>query len=530
MSVTLWITQFYGKRLRRNYPVRPIARDLQKRDICRPMRIPLLTLFLGAFLLAQAQLPCNVALNITPPTCPDSFDGVLTVVTNTPGQYTYFWSQDGTLQGPTATGLPVGGYTVIVTDTTGCVSVIDTVILPSIVPPLGTLTATDITCAGLDDGIVTLNLDAGPYNFQWADDPNLTDFTRTGLGPGIYSVLITGGLCPSVLSVELGDPGINITGETVYCPSFPPLLTAENVFGFQPDVYLWSTGDTTASFTVVVGTEGNVDVTAVDTTSGCAVNASIFLTLLPPPTASFAAPDSICLRSPGTGILLATNADSLVWRWGANGFSNDNFPTIVFDEPLWQPISLQAFDALGCGNEPVMDSVYVRPRFPADFTVEQVPCTPGIEVKFASSSDSCAFFVGDRLVLGQCRGTYQVDLERYNEYDVTFYSTRPDHCDDTSTVHIDVRTVPTAFLPNAFTPDGDNINDTWPGHLDIPDLDYEVNIFDRWGKLLWNAIDPEQKWDGSNLPVGVYVYVMRMRDPCNPTAEMTRKGFVTLVR
>ena len=210
------------------------------------------------------------------------------------------------------------------------------------------------------------------------------------------------------------------------------MLSADPVFGFQPDVYLWSTGDTTASFTVVLGTVGNVDVIAVDTTSGCIVTANVFLTLLPPPTAIFAAPDSLCLRSPGTGILLATNADSLVWRWGTNGFSNNNFPTIVFDRPYWQPISLQAFDVLGCGNEPVTDSVFVRPRFPATFTVEQIPCTPGIEVNFASEADSCAFFVGDRWVLGQCRGTYHVDLERYNEYDLTFYSTRPDQCDDTA--------------------------------------------------------------------------------------------------
>lgn len=493
------------------------------------MRIPLLTLLFGASIAAHAQLPCDVTLMVTLPTCPDDLDGMLTVVAGTPGEYTYSWSQDATLQGAVATGLPVGPYTVIVTDTSGCVSVIDTVIAPPVIPPLGTITTTNISCAGMDDGSVTFTVDPGPYAWEWIDDPTITATTRTGLGPGQYVVAITGGTCPSWLVAELGDPAVTINGQSTYCPSDPPTLSADLWWGFQPDVYLWSTGDTTASFTVLIGTVGNVDVTAVDTSSGCTATANIFLTLLAPPTAIFAAPDSLCLRSPGTGILLASTADSLVWRWGSNGFSNDNFPTIIFDQPYWQPISLQAFDALGCGNEPVEDSVYVRPRFPAEFTVEQVPCTPGIEMKFASQADSCAFFVGDRLVLGQCRGTYRVDLERYNEYDLTFYSTRPDHCDDTSKVHIDVRTAPTAFLPNAFSPNGDNINDTWPGHLDIPDLDYEVNIYDRWGILLWNSKDTEEKWDGAGLPMGVYVYVMHMRDPCNPTAELTRKGFVTLI-
>lgn len=493
------------------------------------MRLSLLTLLCGASIAVHAQLPCDVTLTVTLPTCPDDLDGVLSVVANAPGQYTYFWSHDASLQGPTATGLPVGQYTVIVMDTSGCVSVIDTVIVPPVIPPLGTLTTTDISCGGLDDGSVTFTVDPGPYTWEWTDDPAITATTRTGLGPGQYGVVINGGTCPSWLVTELGNPAVTINGQSIYCPADPPTLSADLWWGFQPDVYLWSTGDTTASFTVSIGTVGNVEVTAMDTSIGCTATANIFLTLLPPPTAIFAAPDSLCIHSPGTGILLASSADSLVWRWGANGFSNDNFPTIAFDQPDWQPISLQAFDALGCGNEPVVDSVYVRPRFPAAFTVEQVPCTPGIEVKFASPADSCAFFVGDRLVLGQCRGTYRVDLERYDEYDLTFFSTRPDQCDDTSTVHIDVRTAPTAFLPNAFSPNGDNINDTWPGHLDIPDLDYEVSIYDRWGILLWSSTDTGEKWDGTGLPMGVYVYVMHMRDPCDPTEIITRKGFVTLI-
>ncbi|MBK8580885.1 MAG: gliding motility-associated C-terminal domain-containing protein [Flavobacteriales bacterium] len=229
------------------------------------------------------------------------------------------------------------------------------------------------------------------------------------------------------------------------------------------------------------------------------------------------------------GVLLS-NADSLVWRWGADGFSNENFPAVSFDEPEWQPISLQGFDSLGCGNLPVLDSIYVRPRFPAIFTAVQLPCTPSIDVKFSSLADSCAFFVGDSLVLGSCNGFFHVDLERYGEYDFTFYSTRPDQCDDTSTFPIDVRTAPTAFIPNSVTPNGDTFNDTWPGPLDIPDLNYEVQIFDRWGAYIWGTTDTEEKWDGANMPLGVYVYTMHMRDPCNPTDEVSKNGTVTLFR
>lgn len=510
--------------------IRRIVRTPGTHDLCPFMRSLLFVLLSGATLFARGQFPCDVSITITSPTCPNDADGSITVVANTPSQYFYIWSHDGTLQDATATGLPVGPYTVQVFDTSGCFSEIDTVVMPPILAPLGTITATNISCAGMNDGSVTFTVDQGPYTWEWIDDPTITASTRTDLGPGPYGVLIIGGTCPSFVATELGDPAITIDGQSSYCPADPPDLSTELWWGFQPDEYVWSTGDTTTSITAAIGTVGLVDVMATDTSIGCTATAELFLTMLDPPTVTFSAPDSLCLRSPGTAIMLSSNADSLVWHWGSDGFSNEPYPTITFDEPYWQPITLQGFDLFGCGSAPIPDSVYVRPRFPATFTAEQVPCTPGIVVEFSSDADSCAFFVGDRLVLNQCSGFANVDLERYAEYDFTFYSTRPDHCDDTASVHIDVRTAPTAFIPNSFTPNGDNINDTWPGPLDIPDLDYQVQVFDRWGRSLWASTDPDEKWDGDNLPVGVYVYVINMRDSCNPTAEIKRQGFVTLVR
>ncbi len=494
------------------------------------MRALLFVFLFGGTLLAHGQFPCDVSVTVTSPTCPDDVDGSITIVPNTPSQYFYIWSQDGTLQGPTATGLPVGAYSVQIFDTTGCYSEIDTVVMPQFVAPLGTLTTTNISCAGMNDGSATFTVNPGPYTWAWIDDPTITATTRTGLGSGQYAVAIVGGTCPSFVFAELGNPAVTIVGQSTYCPSDPPHLSTDLWWGFQPDVYIWSTGDSTASFTAPIGTTGLIQLTATDTSIGCTGTAEIFLTMLDPPSVTFSAPDSLCLRAPGTAIMLSSNADSLAWHWGSDGFSNEPYPTITFNEPGWQPITLQGYDLFGCGSAPIPDSVYVRPRFPATFTAVQVPCTPGIEVEFSSDADSCAFFVGDRLVLNQCRGFANVDLERYAEYDFTFYSTRPDRCDDTASVHIDVRTVPTAFIPNSFTPNGDGINDTWPGPLDIPDLDYHVQVFNRWGEPLWATADTEGKWDGDNLPVGVYVYVMKMRDPCNPTVEVERRGFVSLFR
>lgn len=493
------------------------------------MRYAALTLLLPLYLAAYGQDPCSVTLNSTSPTCPGDANGTLTVV-GTGGPFTYDWFHDPTLTAATATGLSAGDYSVTVQDTSGCVSVLDIVIEEPIVQPLGNITTTNISCMGMTDGSVSFSLNPGPYTWQWTDAPTLTATTRTNLGNGGYTVVITGGPCPFSTTGYLGDPDIVIEGVNQYCPSNPPQLNSVGQWGFSPQVYIWSTGDSTANIQITPGTDGLIELTAIDTTTGCTAMGDLTITELPYPTTAFAVPDTLCLRVNGLAITTSSTADSLIWRWGSSGISNLSIPTIQFDAPFWQPISLQGFDLFGCGNEPVLDSVYVRPRLPAVFTVEQVPCTPMVDLVFASTSDSCAFFIRDSLVIDLCRGYVRWDMRRYEEYDLTFYSTQPNLCDDTSSVHVDVRTEPTLFLPNAFTPDGDGINDTWPGEVDIPEAGYEVRLFDRWGTSLWTTTDTQEKWDGSGLPIGAYVYTMRMRDPCQPTNEISKQGVITLVR
>lgn len=494
------------------------------------MRTPTFVLLLLLTAFASAQDPCNVSLVLDSPTCPDDADGSIAVVAGTPGQYSYSWSHAPNLTGAIATGLVAGDYSVVVTDTSGCVSYLDTLLLPPFVAPLGNIQVVNISCPGETDGSVTFTVNPGPYTWQWMSPMGATGTTLTDLGPGWYGVEVLGGACPSWIYAELGDPYLTVEGPLSYCPSDPPHLTVHAEFGFQPHVYTWSTGDSTAAIDVEPGTMGLVEITATDTVIDCTLTTQVQLTELPHPTVGFHAPDTACLRAGEFAITTATNADSLVWRWGTNGFSNDSIIWAVFDEPYWQPISLQGFDTLGCGSAPVLDSVYVTPRNPADLTVAQIPCTTLIELDLRSPSDSCALFIDDELVLHDCSGGRVIDMRQYRSYDLVFYSTRPDQCDDTLALSVEVRTEPIPFLPNTFTPNGDGHNDTWPGPLDIPEPGYELHLFDRWGATVWSTADIADRWDGTGLPEGVYVFFMRMRDPCEPATEVERHGHVTLVR
>lgn len=70
--------------------------------------------------------------------------------------------------------------------------------------------------------------------------------------------------------------------------------------------------------------------------------------------------------------------------------------------------------------------------------------------------------------------------------------------------------------------------------MDIPELGYELRLFDRWGEEIWSTQDPNEQWDGNiggkQAPMGVYVYSVKRRDPCSLTNELKDYGHLTVFR
>ncbi len=88
-------------------------------------------------------------------------------------------------------------------------------------------------------------------------------------------------------------------------------------------------------------------------------------------------------------------------------------------------------------------------------------------------------------------------------------------------------------IPNAFTPDGDEINDSFCGK-GIFINEFEMTIFDRWGNLIYKTKDITKPWDGKTnqgavlSQADVYVYVINLTDFKNK--KHSYKGIVTLAR
>jgi gliding motility-associated-like protein len=88
-------------------------------------------------------------------------------------------------------------------------------------------------------------------------------------------------------------------------------------------------------------------------------------------------------------------------------------------------------------------------------------------------------------------------------------------CRDTSIQTIYVKPETTIYVPNTFTPDGDDYNNVFlPIVLDAKE--YEFIIFDRWGTAFFKTNDTKEGWNGCNgkmnAPDGTYVYRIRYVD------------------
>lgn len=82
----------------------------------------------------------------------------------------------------------------------------------------------------------------------------------------------------------------------------------------------------------------------------------------------------------------------------------------------------------------------------------------------------------------------------------------------TSEDSMQVKIVSGIFIPNAFTPNGDGVNDYWRIPFLDPGLGAEVNVFNRWGQLVYHSSASTVSWDGKlnghPQASGVYVYVI----------------------
>lgn len=98
--------------------------------------------------------------------------------------------------------------------------------------------------------------------------------------------------------------------------------------------------------------------------------------------------------------------------------------------------------------------------------------------------------------------------------------------------HVEVLQPMQVYIPNAFTPNGDGVNDSF-GAKGVGIEEYKLAIYNKWGELLFESQSMEDQWDGTyagqNAKEDAYVYDLLVKN--EDSSDWVKKtGSVTLLR
>lgn len=241
--------------------------------------------------------------------------------------------------------------------------------------------------------------------------------------------------------------------------------------------------------------------------------------------------DSTSIASPAT-------INQWFWDFGGAGQSNNPNPTQIFPGSGFYNITLIATSNNNC-KDTLVKQLNLTPRPSAGFAYSiSSGINVGTTVSFvdtSSYSNTWSWNFG----LGQGTSSLQNPTTIYYDngtYVVTQIVSDGYGCSDTARVAIKINNVTneiSTLIPNAISPNGDGKNDYLK--LDFLSVLYpnaEINIYTRWGENIYTSVGAyTSPWDGTyngaNLPVGTYYYVLNLNDP-NITEPF--KGGILLIR
>ena len=228
----------------------------------------------------------------------------------------------------------------------------------------------------------------------------------------------------------------------------------------------------------------------------------------------------------------------ILWTFGDGATSTDISPTHIYEEPGVFDISLEITSPIGCFISDSWNNwIVARPSPVADFTFEPRELSsfnPYVEFTDLSVDAISWFwdFDGDGFSNEQNPSFTFPDT---GTQAITLYVTHESGCQDSITQLIDIVPRVSYFLPNAFTPNNDDLNDGYRGNGIFEGMEnFRMMIWNRWGELIFETTDPNEAWNGRKKntgapsPNGVYICIANYTGPRGGNFEV--KGFATLIR
>jgi len=360
------------------------------------------------------------------------------------------------------------------------------------------------------------------FTYLWNTFPQQSTQIVNNVLAGTYTVTVTCSGCVATATAvvgNIGGPSAFITNKANTTCGLPDgMASVAESGGTSPFSYLWSDGQNTPLLSNVGA--GTYTVT-VDDVAGCSATTSVTIMGSAALLVSTSSTFSACNIDNGTATVVVTQGvGNYSYAWSVNPAQNTPTATGLAAGNYTVTVS----DSLCTVTE--MVSV-LNPQGPhAYFTADHESLTFGEgDVNFQNNSSgnivNWQWFFGDGSP-AMSGPIAQHNFMDVGTYYVTLQVTDSNGCTNSYVDTIVVNEIFAFYIPNTFTPNGDGLNDVFqPKGSNVSPDDYEMDIFDRWGTVVFTSTDFEKGWNGTvknkgkqnkDITMGVYYYQISLKD------------------
>jgi gliding motility-associated-like protein len=509
--------------------------------------------------LVVGDTPASFSANTTLVSCPGGSDAIATaIIIPASNTTTYQWSNGQTTQ--TITGLSAGSYWCFVNNNAGCSDTIYVTISEIPAMALNPINVIDANCYTIANGQATINVTLGtaPYTYDWDISASLSG-TALDLGAGMHTCTVTDANgCVQTISVNINQPSpldiTFLTQDTMICSESSILLSAIGAGGSTAYTYSWTENG------IAIGNGGSITVDPINSGTGYCVTLSeacgspittecmtiIFpLEIIPVITA---VDNQICTPGDFQHHNASSNGQDIASTSYvfSNGDSytvpnqDDLFHTIV--QPGVYDLSVVITSIHGCiYNGFFDDHITVTDNPTANFTISKNPITwfettvqtndislgNIAQYNWSSPGSTNIISTGSSAMI-----TYPEGIMA--SYPIMLTVTTVDGCSDSITIDIDVVADIIFYAPTAFTPDDDEHNQVWAFYVEGIDFEnFHLEIYNRWGEVIWETYDTKGYWDGYfngvKVQPGTYTWKAWYKDK-DTDSKTVKSGMIHVIR